>query len=38
LLVAAALDGGLALTRIGGIVAFGIGAAGFGAVLNAKFG
>lgn len=34
LLVAAALNGGLTLTGIGSIVAFGIGAAGFGAVLK----
>ena len=34
LLVAAAIDGGLTLTGIGGIVSFRIGAAGFGAVLK----
>lgn len=34
LLVAAALNGGLALTGIGGIVSFCVGAAGFGAVLR----
>jgi hypothetical protein len=34
LLVAAALNGALTLTGIGGLVAFGIGAAGFGAVLR----
>ncbi len=34
LLVAAALSGGLALTGIGGLVSFCIGAAGFGAVLK----
>lgn len=34
LLVAAALNGGLALTGIGGIVSFAVGAAGFGAVLK----
>jgi hypothetical protein len=36
LLVAAALNGGLTLTGIGGIVAFCIGSAGFGAVLQDK--
>jgi hypothetical protein len=34
LLVAAALNGGLTLTGIGGIVSFCVGAAGFGAVLR----
>ncbi|MDS0295683.1 hypothetical protein [Halogeometricum luteum] len=34
LLVAAGLNGALALTGVGGIVSFGIGAAGFGAVLR----
>lgn len=34
LLVGAGINGALALTGIGGIVAFGIGAAGFGAVLR----
>ena len=34
LLVAGALSGGLALTGIGGVVSFCIGAAGFGAVLR----
>lgn len=34
--VAAALNGGLTLTGVGGIVAFCIGAAGFGAVLEDK--
>ncbi|WP_439028638.1 hypothetical protein [Haloarchaeobius sp. DT45] len=34
LLVGAAINGGLALTGIGGLVAFCIGAAGFGAVLR----
>jgi hypothetical protein len=34
LLVAAGINGGLALTGVGGIVAFCIGAAGFGAVLR----
>ncbi|WP_435360990.1 hypothetical protein [Haloarchaeobius sp. DFWS5] len=34
LLVAAVINGGLALTGIGGIVSFGVGAAGFGAVLR----
>jgi hypothetical protein len=34
LLVGAAINGGLTLTGIGGIVTFGIGAAGFGAVLR----
>jgi len=34
LLVAAALNGGLVLTGVGGILAFCIGAAGFGAVLE----
>lgn len=38
LLVGAAINGGLALTGIGGIVAFCIGAAGFGAVLRTRFG
>lgn len=34
LLVGAGINGGLTLTGIGGLVAFGIGAAGFGAVLR----
>ncbi len=34
LLVGAAINGGLTLTGVGGIVTFGIGAAGFGAVLR----
>ena len=34
LLVAAGINGALTLTGIGGIVAFGVGAAGFGAVLR----
>ncbi|QLH80554.1 hypothetical protein [Halosimplex pelagicum] len=34
LLVAAALNGGLVLTGVGGVLAFCIGAAGFGAVLE----
>ncbi|MDS0300774.1 hypothetical protein NDI76_18660 [Halogeometricum sp. S1BR25-6] len=34
LLVAAGINGALALTGVGGIVSFGIGAAGFGAVLR----
>lgn len=34
LLVAAVLDGGLVLTGVGGLVAFAVGAAGFGAVLE----
>jgi hypothetical protein len=34
LLVAAGINGALALTGIGGIVAFAVGAAGFGAVLR----
>ena len=34
LLIAAGLNGALALTGVGGIVSFGIGAAGFGAVLR----
>lgn len=34
LLVAAALNGGLALTGIGGLVSFAVGATGFGAVLQ----
>lgn len=34
LLVAGALSGGLTVTGVGGIVAFGVGAAGFGAVLR----
>lgn len=38
LLVAAALNGGLTLTGVGGLVAFGIGAAGFGAVLKDRLG
>ncbi|WP_276260338.1 hypothetical protein [Haloglomus litoreum] len=38
LLVAAALNGALTLTGIGGLVAFGIGAAGFGAVLRDRLG
>jgi len=38
LLVAAALNGALTLTGIGGLVAFGIGAAGFGAVLKDRLG
>ncbi|WP_436930076.1 hypothetical protein [Halosimplex halobium] len=33
-LVAAALNGGLVLTDVGGILAFCVGAAGFGAVLE----
>lgn len=36
LLVAAAINGGLTLTGIGGLVSFCIGAAGFGAVLKDK--
>lgn len=36
LLVAAAINGGLTLTGLGGIVSFCIGAAGFGAVLKDK--
>jgi len=36
LLVGAAINGVLALTGIGGLVAFGIGAAGFGAVLRSR--
>lgn len=38
LLVAAAINGGLALTGIGGLVSFVIGAVGFGAVLRGFFG
>lgn len=38
LLVGALLNGGLALTGVGGIVSLGIGAAGFGAVLRDYFG
>lgn len=38
LLVAAGINGALALTGIGGIVAIGIGAAGFGAVLRSVLG
>lgn len=38
LVVAAALNGALALTGIGGIVSFAIGAAGFGAVLRGMMG
>lgn len=38
LLLAAALNGGLALTGIGGLLSFCIGAAGFGAVLRDRFG
>jgi hypothetical protein len=34
LVVAAALNGALALTGIGGLVAFGVGATGFGAILR----
>ncbi|WP_123535721.1 hypothetical protein [Halosimplex salinum] len=36
LLVAAALNGGLVVTGIGGIIAFAIGAAGFGTVLEGR--
>lgn len=36
LVVAAALNGGLVLTGIGGIIAFAIGAAGFGTVLEGR--
>lgn len=38
LVVAAAINGGLALTGIGGLVSFCVGAAGFGAVLRERFG
>jgi hypothetical protein len=38
LLLAAGLNAALALTGVGGIVAFGIGAAGFGAVLKDQLG
>ncbi|TYL38242.1 hypothetical protein CV102_13685 [Natronococcus pandeyae] len=38
LLVAAAINGGLALTGVGGLVSFVIGAVGFGAVLRGVFG
>jgi len=34
LVAAAALNGALALTGIGGLVAFGLGATGFGAILR----
>jgi hypothetical protein len=37
LLVAALLNGGLALTAIGGLVSFAVGATGFGAVLRDYF-
>ena len=38
LLVAAAMNGGLALTGIGWIVGFAVGATGFGAVLHDRYG
>ncbi|MFC7132859.1 MULTISPECIES: hypothetical protein [Salinibaculum] len=38
LLVAAAINGGLTLTGIGGLVSFAVGAAGFGAILSDRFG
>ena len=38
LLAAAVMNGGLALTGIGGLVSFGVGAAGFGAVLRSYLG
>lgn len=38
LVVGAAINGGLALTGIGGLVSFAVGAAGFGAVLKAYLG
>ena len=38
LLVDAAINGALPLTGIGGLVAFGIGAAGFGAVFRDRMG
>lgn len=38
LVVGAAIAGGLALTGVGGIIAFGVGAVGFGAVLQDYFG
>jgi hypothetical protein len=37
LLVGAAINGGLALTGVGGIISFAVGAAGFGAVLQEQF-
>jgi hypothetical protein len=37
LLVAAGLSGGLTLTGVGAVLAFGIGAAGCGAVLNTRY-
>jgi hypothetical protein len=38
LLLAAAFAGGLTLTGAGGLIAFGVGAAGFGAVLRDRYG
>ncbi|WP_256493302.1 hypothetical protein [Natronococcus zhouii] len=38
LLVATVINGGLALTGIGGIISFLVGAVGFGAVLRDYFG
>lgn len=36
LLLAAAINGGLTLTAVGGVVSFGVGAAGFGAILRGR--